>query len=52
MEDSKFVPSDAFVRRTATTSKVEIPEGAKKEAKLIFCIELYRLMRNIKFQIR
>ena len=40
-----------FVRRTAMTSKVEIPEGAKKRPSSLFCIELYRLLRNIKFQI-
>ena len=40
-----------FVTRTATTSKMEIPECAKKEVELTFCIELYRLLKNIKFQI-
>ena len=34
-----------FVRRTATTSKVEIPEGAKKEAKLTF---LHRTVSTVE----
>ena len=41
-----------FVRITETTSKVEIPEGAKKKPSLLFFIDLYQLLRNIKFQIR
>ena len=39
-----------FVRRTATTSKVEIPEGAKKEAELTL---LHRLVSTVeKYQIQ
>ena len=34
-----------FVRRTATTSKVEIPEGAKKEAELTF---LHRTVSTVE----
>ena len=34
-----------FVRRTATTSKVEIPEGAKKEAELTF---LHRIVSTVE----
>ena len=42
-----------FVRRTATTSKGwKSPKVQKKKPSLLFCIELYRLLRNIKFQIR
>ena len=41
-----------FVRITETTSKVKIPEGAKKKPSLLFFIDLYQLLRNIKFQIR
>ena len=34
-----------FVRRTATTSKVEIPEGTKKEAELTF---LHRIVSTVE----
>ena len=38
-----------FVRRAATTGKVEIPVGAKKEAELTF---LHEIVNNVeKFQI-
>ena len=38
-----------FVRRAATTGKVEIPAGAKKEAEVTF---LHEIVNNVeKFQI-
>ena len=38
-----------FVRRAATTSKVEIPEGAKKEAEMVY---LYKIVSMVeKYQI-
>ena len=41
-----------FVRITETTSKVEIPEGAKKKAELTFFHRLVSTVEKYKLQIR
>ena len=39
-----------FVRRFATTGKIEIPDGIKKEAELLSSMTLFITLRQIRFQ--